>query len=312
MMREHGRRRQRRGSTQARRRRRKATRATRRRSHRRRARARADRRADRRAGAGAGDHAVRLRARPRHGGRLDDRRDRAAARRSVVVVAHQRGQLALLSTATLLVGAVFVIPVGMLVDRVHRLPLLSASILLWSAASSRARFRRLQHAAAHAPRTWRRDRDRGPGDRFADRRLLPGKERGRVYSYILAEVAGTAAGFIVSGTVSSLISCAPHSSCSRFQRLPCTRPLSHGSEPLRGGQSYLEPGVQDLHEAMAAMRHRAAAPVSPEMRRRASKSPPTSGPPSRRQRRPATRAAGDPDRMPISRAIRYVLQIRAT
>ncbi len=35
-------------------------------------------------------------------------------------------------------------------------------------------------------------------------------------------------------------------------------------EPLRGGQSYLEPGVQDLHEAMAAMRERAAEPVAPE------------------------------------------------
>src|SRR6202042_2781200 len=36
---------------------------------------------------------------------------------------------------------------------------------------------------------------------------FPGRERGRVYAYILGgEVAGTAAGFIVSGTVASIIS----------------------------------------------------------------------------------------------------------
>src|SRR5919201_4598621 len=44
-------------------------------------------------------------------------------------------KIGLLSSVALLVGAVFVIPVGMLVDRIKRIPMLSVSILLWSVAS---------------------------------------------------------------------------------------------------------------------------------------------------------------------------------
>src|SRR5213592_4355367 len=44
-------------------------------------------------------------------------------------------KIGLLSSVALLVGAIFVIPVGMLVDRSKRIPILSASIVLWSIAS---------------------------------------------------------------------------------------------------------------------------------------------------------------------------------
>src|ERR671928_1992513 len=44
-------------------------------------------------------------------------------------------KIGLLSSVALLIGAVFTIPVGLLVDRIKRLPLLSASIVLWSVAS---------------------------------------------------------------------------------------------------------------------------------------------------------------------------------
>src|SRR2546425_11695730 len=44
-------------------------------------------------------------------------------------------KIGLLSSVALLVGAVFTIPVGLFVDRVKRLPMLSISILLWSFAS---------------------------------------------------------------------------------------------------------------------------------------------------------------------------------
>jgi hypothetical protein len=43
--------------------------------------------------------------------------------------------LGLLSSVSLLVGAVFTLPVGLLVDRAKRLPLLALSIVLWSLAS---------------------------------------------------------------------------------------------------------------------------------------------------------------------------------
>src|SRR5919206_657754 len=44
-------------------------------------------------------------------------------------------EIGLLSSVALLVGAVFTIPVGLLVDRIPRIPMLSLSIVLWSVAS---------------------------------------------------------------------------------------------------------------------------------------------------------------------------------
>src|SRR5438105_2606780 len=44
-------------------------------------------------------------------------------------------EIGLLSSVSLLVGAVFTIPVGMLVDRSKRMPMLAFSIVLWSLAS---------------------------------------------------------------------------------------------------------------------------------------------------------------------------------
>src|ERR1700731_2946378 len=49
-------------------------------------------------------------------------------------------KIGLLSSVALLVGAVFTIPVGLLVDRVKRLPMLSISIVLWSVASLASTF----------------------------------------------------------------------------------------------------------------------------------------------------------------------------
>ena len=44
-------------------------------------------------------------------------------------------KIGLLSSVSLLVGAVFTIPVGLLVDRFKRMPMLAGSIVLWSIAS---------------------------------------------------------------------------------------------------------------------------------------------------------------------------------
>src|SRR5262249_20118743 len=43
--------------------------------------------------------------------------------------------LGLLSSVSLLVGAIVTIPVGLLVDRTKRMPILAVSIVLWSVAS---------------------------------------------------------------------------------------------------------------------------------------------------------------------------------
>jgi len=215
-------------------------------------------------------------------------------------------EIGLLSTVALLVGAVFVAPVGMLVDRVKRIPLLSASIVLWSVASLASAFAgsygallltRLALGAASASLT---------GDYF------PASERGRVYSYILAgEVAGTAAGFIVSGTVASVISWRAAFVLMAIPGFFLARALWRTvPEPLRSGQSHLEPGVTDLHEALAAVRLRAAEPY-PEAAQSGA---------DEELAYAAVRKRGvtadenlvlreDPVRMSLGRAIRYILSI---
>ena len=81
--------------------------------------------------------------------------------------------IGLLSSVSLLVGAVFTIPVGLLVDRTKRMPLLAFTIVLWSLASLFSAFAgsfstllltRLALGAVAA--------SAGPRDRVAHRRLL--------------------------------------------------------------------------------------------------------------------------------------------
>jgi sugar phosphate permease len=86
---------------------------------------------------------------------------------------------------------------------------------------------------------------------------FPARERGRVYAYILGgEIAGTAAGFIVSGTVASVISWRVAFVLLAFPGFFLARELWRTvPEPLRGGQSRLEPGVADLGEALREAQH---------------------------------------------------------
>jgi predicted MFS family arabinose efflux permease len=164
-------------------------------------------------------------------------------------------KVGLLSSVALLVGAVFVIPVGLLVDRFKRVPLLSASIVLWSIASLASGFAgsygsllltRLALGAVNATA--------GPTIASLTGDYFPGRERARIYAYILGgEVAGTAAGFIVGGTVASVISWRAAFVVLAIPGFFLARTLWRTlPEPLRGGQSRLEPGVVDLHEAVAA------------------------------------------------------------
>lgn len=165
-------------------------------------------------------------------------------------------KIGLLSAASLLVGAIATIPVGLLVDRVARIPLLSISIVLWSIASLLSAFAgsytsllltRLLLGAVVA--------SAGPAIASLTGDYFPSSERGRVYAYILGgEIAGTAVGFIVSGTVAVItwraafvLLAIPGFFLARelYRTVP---------EPLRGGQSQLAPGVEDLDEVARAAR----------------------------------------------------------
>jgi predicted MFS family arabinose efflux permease len=172
-------------------------------------------------------------------------------------------KIGLLSSVALLVGAVFVLPVGLLVDRFKRMPMLSISIVLWSIASLLSGFAgsygsllvtRLALGAVTATA--------GPAIASLTGDYFPAAERGRVYAYILGgEIAGTAAGFIISGTVASVISWRAAFILLAIPGLFLARTLYRTvPEPLRGGQSRLEPGATDFEQAARAAAARADEP----------------------------------------------------
>jgi MFS family permease len=160
-------------------------------------------------------------------------------------------KIGLLNSVALLVGAIAVIPVGLLVDRVRRIPILAASILLWSIAT-------LLGAFAHSYSTLLLTRvglgavaaTAGPAIASLTGDYFPSRERGRVYGYILSgEIAGTAVGFILSGTLASVFSWRVAFAVLALPGFFLARSLWRTvPEPLRGGQSRLAPGTLDLME----------------------------------------------------------------
>ncbi|HWE33611.1 MAG TPA: MFS transporter [Solirubrobacteraceae bacterium] len=225
-------------------------------------------------------------------------------------------KIGLLASVTLLVGAVFTIPVGLFVDKVKRIPLLAVSIVLWSIASLVSAFAgsygsllvsRLVLGAVVATA--------GPAIASLTGDYFPASERGNVYAYILGgEVAGTAVGFIVSANaalitwrLAFILLAIPGFFLARelWRTVP---------EPLRGGQSRLAPGVADLHQAAADARARQEAsdageehdtqPLEPDedlayaAARRLGVEPD-----------PELVLKEDPGRMGVVQAIRYILKI---
>ena len=161
-------------------------------------------------------------------------------------------EIGLLNSVALLIGAVAVIPVGLLVDRARRIPLLAASIVLWSVAT-------LLGAVASSYSTLLLTRvglgavaaTAGPAIASLSGDYFPSRERGRIYGYILSgEIIGTAAGFVVSGTVASVFSWRVAFALLALPGFFLARALWRTvPEPLRGGQSRLQPGTQNLTSA---------------------------------------------------------------
>jgi MFS family permease len=158
-------------------------------------------------------------------------------------------KIGLLNSVALLVGAVAVIPVGLLVDRFRRIPMLAFSMLLWSATTllgavassySMLLLTRVGLGAVAATA--------GPAIASLTGDYFPAHERARVYGYILSgEIAGTAAGFIVSGTLASVFSWRVAFFALALPGFVLARSLWRTvPEPQRGGQSRLAPGTLDL------------------------------------------------------------------
>ena len=168
-------------------------------------------------------------------------------------------QIGLLSSVSLLTGAIATIPVGLFVDRVKRVPLLSASIVAWSAATLLSAFSdsysmllltRLLLGAVVATA--------GPAIASLTGDYFPAGERARIYGYILGgELAGNAFGFIVCGNVANAISWRAAFVLLAIPGFFLARELYRTvPEPLRGGQSRLARGVTDLVQAAAEARVR--------------------------------------------------------
>ncbi len=161
-------------------------------------------------------------------------------------------RIGLLSSVALLVGALFALPGGVLVDRFKRIPLLAISVLLWSVASLVGAFAgsyeflllaRLFLGAVNATAA--------PAIASLTGDYFPAAERGRVYAYILGgEIVGTATGFIISGTVASAISWRAAFVLLALPGFWLARTVWRTvPEPLRGGQSRLLVGMTDVEEA---------------------------------------------------------------
>jgi MFS family permease len=225
-------------------------------------------------------------------------------------------EIGLLSSVSLLVGALFTIPVGLLVDRFRRMPVLALSIVLWSVASLLSAFSgsysgllvtRLLLGAVAATA--------GPAIASLTGDYFPARERGQVYAYILGgEVAGTAVGFIISGSVASLIDWRAAFVLLGVPGFFLARTLWRTvPEPLRGGQSRLEPGVADLGLAVAAARQRAGRePTAEEAEGEHAVEDELAHQAAERQGiRPDPRLilTEDPQTMGLVRAIRYIMSI---
>jgi MFS family permease len=170
-------------------------------------------------------------------------------------------EIGLLNSVALLIGAVAVIPVGLLVDRTRRIPILAVSIVLWSVTTLVGAF-----AGSYSSLLLSRvglgavAATAGPAIASLTGDYFPSRERGRVYGYILSgEIAGTAVGFIVSGTAASAISWRAAFILLALPGFFLARSLWRTvPEPLRGGYSRLERGTLDL-----STDHRSADSVVP-------------------------------------------------
>src|SRR5579875_3898709 len=217
-------------------------------------------------------------------------------------------KIGLLNSVTLIVAAVSVIPVGMIVDRLKRIPMLSISIVLWSVAT-------ILGALANSYGTLLLTRvalgvvsaTAGPAIASLTGDYFPSAERGRVYGYILTgEILGTAVGFVVCGNVAGAFGWRAAFWVLGIPGFILARSLWRSvPEPRRGGHDRLERGVIDLRDH---------APRDPTEVRQPSEN---------RQRDLAYRMAEDqgyrpdprlvlqrdPDRMSLRDAIRYILSI---
>jgi MFS family permease len=218
-------------------------------------------------------------------------------------------QLGLLVTVSTAVGALATLPFGVLVDRVPRIPLLSGAIVVWSAAMvvsglavsyPMLLITRLGLGAVVAMA--------GPSVASLTGDLFPPGERGRIYGYILSgELIGTGAGVLLSGVVAGVLSWRASFIALAVPGVILAFAVHHLlPEPDRGGSSRLFPAstgkaVGGPDGRVEPTDHRAGRTdddLASQLRSRHVAA------------HPAAVLTTDPSRMPLVRAVRYVLAVR--
>ncbi|MGH3496248.1 MAG: MFS transporter [Nocardioidaceae bacterium] len=225
-------------------------------------------------------------------------------------------QLGLLVTMSTAIGAVATIPLGVAVDRVRRVRLLTLATIIWSAAMVVSAFAvsylmllltRVALGAVIAAA--------GPAVASLIGDFFSPATRGRVYGYILTgELIGAGAGLLISGDIAGILSWRASFAWLAIPGLALAWAMQRGlPEPDRGGQSQLQIGDTDILAAEDAVGTTAPVEGSPD---RAQASADTMEPLAEQVKRARVRPHPqlvlhtDSDRMPLIRAVRYILSIR--
>lgn len=221
-------------------------------------------------------------------------------------------QIGVIAAVSALAGAVGTLPVGLLTDRTHRINLLSASIVLWSAALIGCAVSpsfgvlvacRVALGAVTATS--------GPTLASLIGDFFPARERARIWGLILTgELLGSGIGLVVSGNLAGALSWRWGFAWLALPGMALAVAIwKLLVEPARGGQSQLEPGAEHLVERdEVRSRDRTQRPrhlverdqeVAQELAHE-------------QQRKPHRNLVlhKDPVDMPLWAAVRYVLRVR--
>lgn len=221
--------------------------------------------------------------------------------------------IGLLVSVTAVVGAIFSVPFGVLVDRFNRIGLLTVSMILWGVAmlisATVSTFGgllvvRLFLGAVTAVA--------GPAVASLVGDYFPSAERGKIYGYILAgELVGAGAGFFITGDVAAFSWRAAFVvlSIPAFVLAWMFRTLR---EPARGGASALSPGATQIIGRKEAAQ---AAPTPVEGMPAIEEPPDITDAQRVAQEKgiepdPALILRTDPRRLNIIQATRYVLSVK--
>ena len=117
-------------------------------------------------------------------------------------------QIGLLVTISTITGALFTIPAGLLVDRLHRVRLLVWAIIVWAAGLVLSSL-----STSYVMLLWTRMllgvvvAVAGPAVASLTGDLFPAEERSRIFGFILAgEIVGAGAGLLIAGTITAVFS----------------------------------------------------------------------------------------------------------